>query len=106
MLIIPKRIFIDSISRAQYNQLSMLIHDLRNDGIDKIQSLLIRQSGNQSDHEFMIILYQSQFLLQPAFILSLLIQYIGDIIVHIQSLICGCIPDIIIDSVYDSSQFS
>ena len=106
IFIIPKWIFVFTIPGTKYYNLCMFIHDLRHDRINQIQSFLICQAGNQSDHKFVFILVQPQLFLQITFVFLFLIQYIGSIIVCIQSVICNWIPDVIVNTIYDTSQFT
>ncbi len=104
VLIVAERILVNTVACAQHHDLGMLIHHLRNDTIYKIESLLICQTGDQADHELVVILNQSQLLLKLLLIYLLLGQHIGEVIVGKQPGVRACVPYIIIDAVYNTAQ--
>ena len=106
ILIIPERVLIYPVSAAKHHDLRILVHNLGKNGIDQIQSLLIRQPGDQSDHKFAAVLDQAQFLLQLLLVLLFLFQHIGDVVAGVQAGIGLRVPYIIVDAVYNAAQFA
>ena len=83
-----------------YCILTQFIHYICN----KIKSLLICQSGYDTDHHSFMILFQTKFLLKCDLVLDLLFTEIADIIISLDLIVCQWIIIFIINSVHNSRQ--
>ena len=50
------------------------------------------------------ILHQAQFLLQGQLVLRLVVQHVGDVVVHRQGRVGGGVPHAVVDAVHDAPQ--
>ena len=98
----PEHILILWFPGSDDYQLGKFIYQSVHDGIDQIQPLLIGQTGNESDHVFLLIYFQTKFFLQPFFVHILLFPETGRIIIHVNLGIGLWIVSRIINSVYNS----
>ena len=106
ILIIPEGILVNSVAGSENHDLRISIHQLRNDRVDKIQALLVSQTGDQSDHELALILLKSQGFLHSQFILFLHLNDVGHIIGSCQQFVRGGIPHAIVDTVDDTVELA
>ena len=105
IFVIAEGILIAGITRAENNNLGIAVDDLREDGVHKIQALLVSQAGDQADNEFSFIYLKAEAFLKSTLVLSLLCQNIGKVIVCSQQGIRFAVPDIAVDTVDNAAQF-
>ena len=104
ILIVPEGILIPRIAGPQDHDLRILIQHLLEDRIDQIQSLLVRQPGDQPQHILTVVDLQPQPLLQGPLVLLLLLDDVVLVILRRQQRIRPRIPDLHIDAVHNAPQ--
>ena len=68
-VVVAEHVFILLIPGSQNYQLYVVRADLVHHALDQVKALLIRQTRHDSNHKFLIILFQSQLLLKGSLIL-------------------------------------
>ena len=63
-LIITEHIFISAVTGSKNDELDTITTDIIHNAINQIKSLLVCQSGYNTDHKLLIILWESTFLLK------------------------------------------
>ena len=102
--IVTEHILITLIAGSDYNKLRIIIHDLFHHFCDQIQAFLICQTGDKTDQHLILIYCKTQSFLKCPFISRFSFMNILDIVIGIDLAICLRIPDIVIDTIDDSSQ--
>ena len=101
---VAEHIFVTLFSCSKSHDLNRilteLIHHIRN----QIKSLLVSQTGYDTDHHGLLILIQSKCLLKRKFILYLFLAEIRYIVVVLDHRVRRRIPLIIIKTIYDTGQ--
>ena len=103
-VIMTEHVLVFIVSRSQDHQLHIVGTDLVHHALDQIQALLIRKTGNDADHEFLVISCQSQFLLERQLILCLFLPEIFRVILLGDIGIGLRVEIIVIDAVDDPPQ--
>ena len=103
---VAEHILIALLTGTQYDKLNIIPAQFIHHICNQIQSLLVGQSGDQTDHHLLVILAQAKLLLQGALILDLLLAEIRSI-VGIHDMLVGLRIEVgIVDSVDDTSQIT
>ena len=98
-VIVAEHIFIPFISGSQHNQLYIFRTDLIHHTLYQVKSLLVGQTGDDTDHELFLVLRQSQLRLQRLFILGFLLAECLCVIILYDPFICLRIKFIVIDTI-------
>ena len=100
----PEHILIPLVSGTNHHKLGIIIHDLLHHFCNQVETLLIRQAGNETDDHLILIYRQAQCFLQGSLVGRFALLKIFDGIM-IRDLRIGLrIPDIIIDTIDNSSK--
>ena len=105
-LIVPEGILIIRITGAQDDYLRVLIHNMVQDRIHQIQTFLIGQTGDESDHHLVFILIKSEFFLKCPLVDFLLLHHIRRCVGCRQQLIRFAVPLLHINSIDDAHQLA
>ena len=99
-----EHILITFLTGAQYHELDIILTQFIHHISDQIQTLLVCQSGYQTDHHLLIIYAKSQFFLQGTLILHLFLAEIHCIIGFYDIFVCLRIELSIVDTIDDTAQ--
>ena len=99
-----EHVFISLITGSQCHNLNCILAELIHHISDQVKSLLICKTGNDSDHHYFRILLQSQFSLELNLILHFFLTEGCGIIILCNTGICLRIENIVINSVYNTSE--
>ena len=106
VFVVPEGVLIAPVAGAQHHHLGVLIHDLGQNGVHQVQSLLVGQPGDQTDDELVVVLPQPQLLLQCPLVLLLPGQNIGNVVVGVQHGVRPGIPDVVVNAVDDAPELA
>ena len=101
-----KHIFITFLTSSEYNNLHRILAQFIHNTINKIESLLIGQSGDDTNHHDFLVLRKSQLFLQCKFIFYFIQTEVANTVPRTDLLICLRIPLLIIKSVHNSLKFT
>ena len=104
VLVVAEGIFIAPVTGAENHKLGVAVHDLGENGIDQIKTLLVCQTGNQTDDELAVILLETEFFLQSALILLLFLQRISKRVICGEQFVRRGIPDVHINAVDNTAE--
>ena len=99
-----EHIFVTFLTGAQYHELDIILTQFIHDISDQIQTLLVCQSGYQTDHHLLIIYAKSKLFLQGMLILHLFLAEIHCIIGFYDIFVCLRIELSIVDTIDDTAQ--
>ena len=101
---VTEQVLITLLTGSKNNKLCILGTDLLDHIIDQIKALLICQSGNNTDHECLVILIKTQLLLKTSLVFDLFLAEVLCIVIGIDQRICLRIILIIVETVYNTTQ--
>ena len=100
----PEHILVFLFTGSKYHNLIILLAHLFHHIINEVHALLIRQSGYDSYHKRIFLLWQAELLLQFCLILCLFLLEMPCTVILVNQSVCLRIPFIIIQPVHNPSQ--
>ena len=67
---------------------------------------MVGQPGDQANDKFVVVLDKPQLLLEPALVLLLFLQHVGDAVIGVQHAVGIRIPNVVVDTVDDAPQLA
>ena len=104
VLIVPEHVLISCFTGADDDKLGELVGNAVGDPVYQVQTLLIGQTGNNRDHELVLVLRQPQFFLESQLCLLFLFHSVLDGIVYIDLFVGLGIVDLVVNAVQDTAE--
>ena len=101
-----EHILIVLVSGSKNDQLHIIRTDLVHHALDQVQTFLVRESWDDTDHELLIVLRETKLFLKRAFIFHFLFSEIFRVVILNDIRIRLRVEDIIVDTVYNPTEIA